>query len=240
LTCRSGIFWLFDDATVLLLNFNVDGTLRDRALANPSTWTGIGAGVIWRYRTPCSSVSIEPNGHDAAKSDLGALLCKLRKVAGLSGERLAVRCAMSQSKVSRIERGKQLPTVDDVERILKALEVPAEAAEEIIVLARRANVEHVSVRALAEVGLWRKQADLKALTETCTVQRSFLPIMVSGLLQTPEYARAALSPTIPSSPARDVDKAVAARLDRQTVLDDPSRQFCFLMTEHWAGDGAPR
>jgi uncharacterized protein DUF6879 len=28
-------FWLFDDATVLLLNFNVDGTLRDRELANP-------------------------------------------------------------------------------------------------------------------------------------------------------------------------------------------------------------
>jgi len=176
-------------------------------------------------------VSIEPNGHNAAKSDLGALLQKLRKAAGLSGERLAVRCAMSQSQVSRIECGKQLPTVDDVERILKALEVSAKAAEEIIGLARRANVEHVSVRALAEVGLWRKQAELKALTETCTVQQSFLPIMVSGLLQIPEYARAALSPTIPSSPARDVDKAVAARLDRQTVLDDPLRQFCFLMTE---------
>lgn len=29
-------FWLFDDATVLLLNFNPDGTLRDRELADPA------------------------------------------------------------------------------------------------------------------------------------------------------------------------------------------------------------
>jgi hypothetical protein len=29
-------FWLFDDDTVLLLNFNPDGTLRDRELADPS------------------------------------------------------------------------------------------------------------------------------------------------------------------------------------------------------------
>ena len=28
-------FWLFDDRTVLLLHFNKDGTLRDRALADP-------------------------------------------------------------------------------------------------------------------------------------------------------------------------------------------------------------
>lgn len=29
-------FWLFDDETVLLLNFNRDGTLQDRGLAGPS------------------------------------------------------------------------------------------------------------------------------------------------------------------------------------------------------------
>lgn len=29
-------FWLFDDATVLRLNYNPDGTLRDRELADPS------------------------------------------------------------------------------------------------------------------------------------------------------------------------------------------------------------
>ncbi|MQA62015.1 MAG: hypothetical protein GEU86_11045 [Actinophytocola sp.] len=34
-----------------------------------------------------------------------------------------------------------------------------------------------------------------------------------------------------SDPARDVEKAVAARLERQRVLDDESRRFVFVMTE---------
>jgi hypothetical protein len=33
-------------------------------------------------------------------------------------------------------------------------------------------------------------------------------------------------------PARDVDRAVQARLDRQEVLNDETRQFHFLLTEH--------
>jgi transcriptional regulator with XRE-family HTH domain len=106
----------------------------------------------------------------------------LRKAAGLSGERLAVRCAMSQAKISRIERGKTLPSVIDVERILKALEVPPEAARELIGLARRANVEHTSLRSIAELGVWRRQLELKALSESAAVQRIFLPAIPSGLI----------------------------------------------------------
>jgi transcriptional regulator with XRE-family HTH domain len=138
---------------------------------------------------------------------------------------------MSQAKISRIERGKTVPSVVDVERILRALDVPLNLASELVTLARRANVEHTSWRAVAELGLWRKQAELKALAESCEVQRLFLPAIPSGLLQVPEYARAALSPVVGSSPARDVDRAVQARLDRQSVLDDPARRFVFVLTE---------
>ncbi|WP_184725236.1 helix-turn-helix domain-containing protein [Saccharopolyspora phatthalungensis] len=88
-------------------------------------------------------MSIEPDARRAS-SDLADTLRKLRKAAGLSGERLAVRCAMSQAKISRIERGKTIPSVVDVERILQALEVPPDATDEIVALARRANVEHIS------------------------------------------------------------------------------------------------
>lgn len=174
-------------------------------------------------------MNTEPN--DRSRTDLAGTLGKLRRAAGLSGERLAVRCAMSQAKISRIERGKTLPTVQDVERILRALDVPLNLASELMALARRANVEHTSGRALAELGLWRKQAELKALAESCEVQRLFLPAIPSGLLQVPEYARAALAPVVGSSPARDVDRAVQARLDRQSVLDDPARRFVFVLTE---------
>jgi transcriptional regulator with XRE-family HTH domain len=54
---------------------------------------------------------------------------------------------MSQTKISRIETGRTLPTVLDVERILKALAVPDEVADELLRLARRANVDYASWRA---------------------------------------------------------------------------------------------
>lgn len=175
-------------------------------------------------------MTIEANGRDSG-SDLAGTLRKLRKAAGLSGERLAARCAMIQSRISRIESGKQLPTVVDVDRILTALEVPAEAATGLLSLARRANVEHTSWRAVAEVGIWRKQEELTALAESCKVQRQFLPSMLSGLLQVPEYARAALLPVVDTDPARDVERAVAARIERQKALEDESRRFVFLLAE---------
>lgn len=175
-------------------------------------------------------MSIEPNDQ-YSRSDLAETLRQLRRAAGLSGERLAVRCAMSQSKISRIESGKTLPSVLDVERILKALDVPAEAAQGLLVLARRANVQHTSWRAVAEAGLWRKQAELRALAESCVHQRLFLPAIPSGFLQVPAYAREALAQVVVSDPDRDVEKAVRARLERQRVLDDHSRTFSFVLTE---------
>lgn len=168
---------------------------------------------------------------DPSRHDLAGTLRRLRKAAGLSGERLAARCAMSQSRISRIESGRQLPTVVDVDRILTALEVPSEAAVELLALARRANIQHTSWRVVAETGVWRKQLELAALTASSDVQRHFLPAMLSGLLQVPEYARAALSPVVDTDPARDVEKAMAARLERQTALDDESHRFVFLLTE---------
>lgn len=60
-----------------------------------------------------------------SRNDLAETLRKLRKAAGLSG-------------------------VLDVDRILTALEVPAEIATELLALARRANVEHTSWRSVSK------------------------------------------------------------------------------------------
>lgn len=155
----------------------------------------------------------------------------LRRASGLSGERLALRCNMSQSKISRIETGRALPTVIDVERILKALAVPDEVADELLRLARRANVDYASWRAYARVGLYHKQAELKALESSSRVMRHFLPAVPTGLLHVREYAVETLTPMVASDPARDVARAVQARIDRQAILDDSSRSFWFLLTE---------
>lgn len=151
---------------------------------------------------------MEPEQQDQQRKDLAHLLRRLRRAAGLSGERLADRCAMSQSKVSRIERGKALPTVLDVELIIQALGVPADLATELLTLARAANFEYVSDRVLSRTGFTQKQADLKKLEASSTTIRYFLPAVPTGLLQIPDYARSALTPTVRPSDLGDVDRII--------------------------------
>ncbi|MGW3467319.1 helix-turn-helix domain-containing protein [Saccharopolyspora sp. NPDC000995] len=174
---------------------------------------------------------LEPDTEQQQRKNLADTLKQLRKAAGLSGERLAVRAAMSQSKISRIESGKTLPTVADVERIMAALDVPTDVREELLALTRSANVEYTSLRSSARQGIWRSQAEIKALTESASVVRQFLPAIPSGLIQTRDYAGAVLTPGVEGRPARNIDRAVQARLDSQDTLNNESRRFHFLLTE---------
>lgn len=184
-----------------------------------------------QWKVPFRSVPIDSDNRADDRQHLAEALRGLRRASGLSGERLALRCNMSQTKISRIETGRALPTVIDVERILTALSVPEAVATEIIALARQANVEYASWRAYARVGLHRKQAELQALESQSREVRHFLPAVPTGLLHIREYATETLSVSVEGSAKRDVARAVRARMDRQAVLDDTSRSFWFLMTE---------
>ncbi|MCG6494876.1 helix-turn-helix transcriptional regulator [Kitasatospora sp. A2-31] len=172
----------------------------------------------------------DPGRAGEQRRDLAAALKDLRRASGLSGERLAVRCGMSQSKVSRIETGKTLPSVVDVQQILDGLGVDEELARELLALASIANAEYEDVRASVRRGLHLRQRELGALEAGAKHIRYFLPAMLSGLLQTPEYMRTAMSP--PVDPADcDVSQAIALKLERQSVLYDRSKRFDFLLTE---------
>ncbi|MEU6733174.1 helix-turn-helix transcriptional regulator [Streptomyces physcomitrii] len=174
---------------------------------------------------------IEPEEQERERRNLAEALRSLRLASGLSGERLAVRCNMSQTKISRIETGRALPSVIDVERILKALAVPDGVSQDLLDLARQANVDYASWRTYARIGLYRKQAELKALESSSHAIRHFLPAIPTGLLHVREYAAATLSPAVAGEPARDVRRTVEARMERQAILDDRARSFWFLMTE---------
>lgn len=149
---------------------------------------------------------------------------------------------MSQSKISRIETGRILPTVLDVELILSAFDgIPQEVERRLLELARAANVDYTAWRTYARLGLYHKQAELKALEESSSLIRHFLPAVPTGLLHVREYATATLTPAVRSAPARNVARVVQARLERQSILDDRSRRFVFLMTEQairWRRAGA--
>ncbi|MFF5101681.1 helix-turn-helix domain-containing protein [Streptomyces sp. NPDC000134] len=171
-------------------------------------------------------MTFDPEQLGQSSQELASMLRDLRRRAGLSGVRLAARCNMSQSKVSRIENGKVRPSLVDVEQILRALAVPSHVIAEVSALARRANTEWRNLRELRRKGLGTRQAELKALEASSAHMRYFLLSMVTGLLATPEYIRASLA----HSPA-DTSKAIAGKLERQAVLYDTSKRFTFILTE---------
>ena len=168
----------------------------------------------------------EPEELGQRKDELAAALREARKAAGLTGERLAARCGISQSKISKIETGKVLPSATDVERILTALGAGGERTADLMALARLANTEFQSVRASLQRGLHQKQRELAALEADSGHIRFFLPLMITGLLQTPEYARASLANFPGNHP-----QAIAKRLDRQAALYNPAKRFSFVLTE---------
>jgi transcriptional regulator with XRE-family HTH domain len=60
----------------------------------------------------------------SAKELLGARIKRFRKACGLSQEQLAELIDIEQKHVSRLEVGKSYPTIDRLEKIAAALNVP--------------------------------------------------------------------------------------------------------------------
>lgn len=167
---------------------------------------------------------------EADRLELATALRDLRRAAGLSGKALGARVYMSQTKISRIETGRIIPSITEVELIAYALDVDAERSRELVSLARAANTEFQPGRLRARAGSAVRQRDLQALEEQCQVQRHFLPTMVTGLIQTPAYARQALSWPEERSPAA-VEEIVNYKVQRQEILHGEDKQFVFLLTE---------
>ncbi|MGQ0716972.1 MAG: helix-turn-helix domain-containing protein [Pseudonocardiales bacterium] len=173
---------------------------------------------------------LDPEWSEADRLELATALRDLRRAAGLSGQALGARVYMSQTKISRIETGRIVPSVTDVELLVYALDVDAERSRELVSLARAANTEFRPGRLRARAGTAVRQRDLQALEAQCQVQRHFLPTMVTGLIQTPAYARQALSWPEERSPAA-VEEIVNHKVQRQTILHRDDKEFVFLLTE---------
>lgn len=63
------------------------------------------------------------------------------------------------------------------------------------------------------------------LERRATYLREFMPLSVSGLFQTEEYARAVLRTTRPDYGDDEVEELVESRLERQAILDPPTRRW---------------
>ncbi|MGG2458277.1 helix-turn-helix domain-containing protein [Streptomyces sp. RGM 3693] len=127
-------------------------------------------------------VAIEPDRLGQSGLELAAMLKHLRNQAGLSGVRLAARCHMSQSKISRLEGNKLRPSLVDVEQILRGVDASPAVAAEVMAMARIAQTEWQDRKALHRKGLDKKQlelAGLEAVTRPTRPRASGAPLVWS-------------------------------------------------------------
>lgn len=175
------------------------------------------------------------------RARLAHALREARISAGMSGAETGRRTDMSQSKISKIERGMLLPSITDVAALCRVYGVPDEERESLLTVAGGLRAE-ASSRVILARGMAEMQRRIGRLEAAAAAIRGFQPAMVIGLLQTTAYTRCVFGTPAPgASRASDVDEAVAARANRQQILADESKQFTLIMTEgalRWQADSA--
>jgi transcriptional regulator with XRE-family HTH domain len=169
-----------------------------------------------------------------ARSVLGLRLRELRESSPggrLTGSALAERLGWTQSKVSKLENGRQTATVEDLRAWAQATGRP-ESFDEL----------HTHLRGFeSRVRSWRRQlaSGHRPVQETWNVLvaesreiHAWENTMVSGMLQTADYARHVFMAyaDLQKSP-RDTEDAVRSRLKRQEWIYQPGHRFRLLMWE---------
>jgi transcriptional regulator with XRE-family HTH domain len=152
----------------------------------------------------------------------GAELRYHRERARLSQAELAALVNVSHDVISKIETGERPPAKDFPERLDAVPELDTHGA-----LARIWGNLSKGMRNRAIPGWFRPWAELEA---AATALRSYEPLLVPGLLQTEDYARAVIRAGAMNSPSEDVERRVALRMARQPALtrDKPPKIWAVL------------
>jgi transcriptional regulator with XRE-family HTH domain len=160
---------------------------------------------------------------------LGMELRVLRKNSGISLEKLGEVIGWSANTISRLERGLRPDTMaEEVSALLAAMGVMGEDRERIMRMAR----------GYRDQGWWEDNSD--QLTDQARTYLKFErratkiidvePLLVPGLLQTPDYYRALLKAR--GIPDDEVETKIARRLGRQAILSRPQPpDLVFVVSE---------
>lgn len=133
----------------------------------------------------------------------------MRNRAGLGVRELAKLLGFGHARISLWETGKKTATVEDVTKYLAAIKITGEERERLLDMARRAT------KPVSTAGIPGISEELGALMEferEALGVTSWAPLLIPGLLQTGDYARAIMG-DVPSA-----DTRVAMRLGRQDIL----------------------
>ena len=142
---------------------------------------------------------------------LGAQLRRLRESRGITAQAAAKAIRGSESKISRIELGRNAIREIDVLDLLTFYGIDATEREQLLNLAEQAN----------RPGWWHRFNDILpdwfqayvGMEEAATSIRIYEPQFIPGLLQTPRYTAAVL--TMCDIPISEAERHVILRKERQ-------------------------
>jgi transcriptional regulator with XRE-family HTH domain len=138
----------------------------------------------------------------------GAELRRARAAAGLSQEQLGQRVGYSGAQVGKVETGDRAPSVDFAQRCDQALPDAGGLFGRVYELARRWDGGYPS---------WFTgwlEAERRAAS-LCWWE----PLLIPGLLQTADYARALFVAWRSADSDDEIDQLVAGRMERQSIFE---------------------
>jgi transcriptional regulator with XRE-family HTH domain len=141
----------------------------------------------------------------------GRLIRRYREAAGLTQVALSDQIHLSNSWISSVETGQLLPSPEQTEQLEQTLGI----AEGTL-----SDVRQQAVNESHPVGSFEAFTALEAQASAIYI---YEPLVVTGLLQTAEYARALVRGGRPTAKVDAVDDLVSTRLRRQEILsrEDP-------------------
>ncbi|WP_245694027.1 helix-turn-helix domain-containing protein [Actinopolyspora mzabensis] len=142
---------------------------------------------------------------------LGAELRQCRVSAGMKQRELAERLNVSYVSISRYETGARTPNPEDVAQILATLGITGARYAELVDMAR--DADQPNWLDTGHTGARRELTTLIEFERTARRITDVATIVIPGLLQTANYARAILGET-----TSDLDTRVTMRVGRRDVL----------------------
>lgn len=172
------------------------------------------------------------NQAQEALQALGARLRGFRKDAGFaSGRAFARATAWQESKVSRIENGRQRPSEDDI-RVWCETTGQSDQLGDLVAIVRHVDELWLEWRRQLNTGVEKRQRQAIQMYAKTKVFRIWHPTLIWGTLQTADYAAEVFQQGVSYYEIpNDTEAAVAKRLQRQQYLYQGERIFNVLLGE---------
>ncbi|MCP2341226.1 Scr1 family TA system antitoxin-like transcriptional regulator [Actinomadura rupiterrae] len=170
-----------------------------------------------------------PERYQRGVQELADALRELRVRSGLTGTQVAERTGASQPRISRIETGSTVPTVDMVETLCRVYSASSERTAQLVELATALHRRIESRKVLMRGGAWNRQQQIARAQREAKSLRIYQPVMVTGLLQAPDYARQIYGMSLEGEA---LAKSLRALHDRQkTVLSSRHLSITVVLSE---------